>query len=47
MKRCSKETRSILKTIWHRKHRLLGHVLRHYSNGSMFQVEDAVTAKAF
>ena len=25
----AKETRSILKTIWHRKHRWLGHVLRH------------------
>ena len=23
------EARSILKTIWHRKHRWLGHVLRH------------------
>ena len=24
-----KETRSILKTLWRRKHRWLGHVLRH------------------
>jgi len=26
---CAKKTRSILKVIWHAKHRWLGHVLRH------------------